>query len=200
MEHNSLVDPKIAPAEIVATGEVAFPYDRLMTSSRQVKNIDPTIMQMTPSSAEAMALNYPSPSQSLSSTSNSQDDQTAYTKPKSKNSISIHRRRPGRPSKVQLEARKGNHPTGRKLALIKRQVHNDSAMRSRARFNTVLDELWEQVPECERPQTPGKADPSRSVHRAEKIEIAILYLRKLRRSVRMNECINRERIYGVHGG
>ena len=50
-------------------------------------------------------------------------------------------------------------------------------MRSRARFNSVLDELWNEVPERERTVT----DPSRQLCRAEKIEIVISYVRKLQK-------------------
>ena len=72
------------------------------------------------------------------------------------------------------------------LTTIKRQGHNDSAMRSRARFNTVLDELWEDSPRMRTITSVilGKADPSRSLHRADRIEIVIFYLRKLRKSAR----------------
>lgn len=181
------MDPKTTPPEIVSqptTEEFALPYDRFLTSSPEVKNINPT-MQMTSVNAEAMALDYPSPSLSASPTNNNQDDQSPYTRPKSQDSIYVHRRRPGRPSKAQISARNKKRPSDRMLTTIKRQVHNDTAMRSRARFNTVLDELWEEVPKCERSQVIlGKADPSRSIHRADRIEIVIFYLRKLRKSVK----------------
>lgn len=143
---------------------------------------------MTASNAEAMAFNYPSPSLSTSSSNTNHTDQSPCTTPKSQDSIAVPRRRPGRPSKAEMAARNGKaaqsakHSTKRMLTTIKRQVHNDSAMRSRLRFNTVLDDLWEEVPEWERSQALAKGDSSRCLHRAEKIEIVALYLRKLRKT------------------
>jgi hypothetical protein len=90
----------------------------------------------------------------------------------------IRRRGPGRPSKAQLarEKQEGRQST-KNVVTMRRVIHNDSAMRSRARFNTVLDELWNEVPERER----MVADPSRQLCRAEKIEIVISYVRKLQK-------------------
>jgi len=61
---------------------------------------------------------------------------------------------------------------------MRRKVHNDSAMRSRNRFNVVLDELWNEVPERERP-----SDPCRPICRAERIEIVIAHIRKLKKTL-----------------
>ena len=90
---------------------------------------------------------------------------------------SIPRRGPGRPSKAQLAREKAEgKPSAKNVITMRRVIHNDSAMRSRARFNTVLDELWNEIPEKER-----MADSSRQLCRAEKIEIIISYVRKLQK-------------------
>ena len=95
----------------------------------------------------------------------------------------IRRRGPGRPSKAQLAREKQEGKQSTKSAVtIRRVIHNDSAMRSRARFNTVLDELWNEVPERDRMVT----DPSRQLCRAEKIEIVISYVRKLQKRIDVN--------------
>ena len=94
----------------------------------------------------------------------------------------IRRRGPGRPSKAQLAREKAEgKPSTKNVITMRRVIHNDSAMRSRARFNSVLDELWNEVPEKER-----MVDTSRQLCRAEKIEIVISYVRKLqKRNYRM---------------
>jgi len=102
-------------------------------------------------------------------------------------SVPPRRRGPGRPSKAQLAAEGlegGRRPSGRTLVTARRQVHNDSAMRSRAKFNCVLDELWNEIPEAERQKATMGMDPSRQVPRAERVEIVIIYLRKLQRMVK----------------
>lgn len=62
-------------------------------------------------------------------------------------------------------------------------MHNDSAMRSRARLNNTLEELWNIIPKTERTVQPdmqeGDLDDNREVCRAVKVEIAIAYLKKL---------------------
>jgi len=143
---------------------------------------------MTPSNAEAMAFNYRSSRLSTFSSNSNHADQSPYTGPKSQDSIAVPRRRPGRPRNVEMTARNekadqsAKRLTKRMLTTIKRQVHNDSAMRSRLRFNTILDDLWEEVPEWERSQALAKGDPSRCLCRAERIEIVTLYLRELRKT------------------
>jgi len=102
-------------------------------------------------------------------------------------SVPPRRRGPGRPSKAQLAAEGydgGRRPSGRTLVTARRQIHNDSAMRSRAKFNSVLDELWNEVPEGERQKATMGMDPSRQISRAERVEIVIMYLRKLQRKVK----------------
>src|SRR5271169_3222648 len=82
-----------------------------------------------------------------------------------------HRRRgPGRPSKVnpatQLPPKR---PTGHNAVKLRRQMHNDSAMRSRARLNKALEELWTVIPSQERNVQPeGSVDDNREVCRAVK--------------------------------
>jgi hypothetical protein len=95
------------------------------------------------------------------------------------------RRGRGRPSKAQLAQNPGSkHVSGRSSVIIRRRFHNDSATRSRAKFNTALEELWNEVPESRR--ILSAKDPLQ-VSRAEKIEIIISYIRSLR------ECVNNVR-------
>lgn len=92
----------------------------------------------------------------------------------------LRRRGPGRPSKAQLAALGAEKRLkGRSLIAMRRQIHNGSAMRSRARFNTVLDELWNEIPEDNRQE--ASMDASRQLSRAEKIEHVISYVRDLKR-------------------
>ena len=90
----------------------------------------------------------------------------------------FRRRRPGCPSKAQLSVEcSSNHLYGR---AARREIHNDSATRSRARVNTALDALWKEVPEKRKCiQTRGK-DTVRQLSRAEKVEITLLYIRDLK--------------------
>lgn len=95
------------------------------------------------------------------------------------------RRGPGRPSKAQ-QLLEGKKPSARVLMTMRRQFHNDSATRSRARFNNCLTELWNEIPEPEKAHFLGNEDPGRQVCRAEKIETVISYLRKLQRTVQIH--------------
>jgi hypothetical protein len=96
------------------------------------------------------------------------------------------RRGPGRPSKAQ-QLLEGKKPSARVLMTMRRQFHNDSATRSRARFNNCLIELWNEVPESEKTHlSVGNDDPGRQVCRAEKIETVISYLRKLQRTLQIH--------------
>jgi hypothetical protein len=95
---------------------------------------------------------------------------------------SVRRRGPGRPTKAQAAANYSNtkRPTGHSAVKVRRQMHNDSAMRSRARLNKALEDLWTVIPAQERTaQVMIGADDSREVCRAVKVEVAIAYLRKL---------------------
>ena len=93
-----------------------------------------------------------------------------------------HRRRgPGRPSKVNpASSLPPKRPTGHNAVKLRRQMHNDSAMRSRARLNQALEDLWKLVPEEERVSQPEIGEDQREVCRAVKVEVAISYLRKLK--------------------
>jgi hypothetical protein len=91
------------------------------------------------------------------------------------------RRRPGRPSKAEIAARghENKNLSSRSKHTLRREFHNGSATRSRAKFNGALEELWEVVPEEHRMHALG-IDVARQVSRAEKVEIIISYIRKLR--------------------
>jgi len=105
----------------------------------------------------------------------------------SSKTVPPRRRGPGRPSKAQLAAEGfggSRRASGRNLVTARRQIHNDSAMRSRAKFNCVLDELWNEVPELEKQKATMGMDPSRQVSRADRVEIVIMYMRKLQRKVK----------------
>ena len=82
----------------------------------------------------------------------------------------------GRPKKVELPlAKSGKGTTKRTLIRARRNLHNNSAKRSRKKFNTAVEELWEQVPEDERLGYDGK----RVIPRTEKLQIIISYIRRL---------------------
>ena len=121
-----------------------------------------------------MSLNYPYPS----SPPHFESPQTPNRAPSIDSAEPIIRRRGrGRPSKAQ-RAREDSegHQTTKNVITIRRHVHNDSAMRSRARVNTLLDELWDEVPEKER-----LTHPLRPNCRAEKLDIVRSYVRKLQK-------------------
>jgi len=95
------------------------------------------------------------------------------------------RRGPGRPTKAQAAANYPNskRPTGHSAVKLRRQMHNDSAMRSRARLNKALEELWSAIPLPERTAQAAGGEDNRDVCRAVKVEIAIAYLKKLQTKV-----------------
>jgi len=66
--------------------------------------------------------------------------------------------------------------SGRFAMKVRRAAHNNSARRSRNKFNTAIDELWSLVPEDERIGYDGK----RTLARAEKFGIIISYIRRLK--------------------
>ena len=89
---------------------------------------------------------------------------------------SPHRRRgPGRPKKGEQRTKTSGKSSSR---TYRREVHNDSAMRSRAKFNGALAALWNEVPERVQLEALGE-DISRQIPRAEKVEIVISYIRSL---------------------
>jgi len=67
---------------------------------------------------------------------------------------------------------------------VRKRLHNDSASRSRARFASALERLWSEIPEREREERVRELDACRPLSRAEKVEIAVEYLRKLELRVR----------------
>jgi len=94
----------------------------------------------------------------------------------------VRRRGPGRPSKTQSSAQSSNikRPTGHSAVKLRRQMHNDSAMRSRARLNKALDDLWKVIPTQHKIcQADNYGDDNKEVCRAVKVEVAIGYLKKL---------------------
>ena len=88
------------------------------------------------------------------------------------------RRGPGRPSKAQLALEGTQRKRGRLSVTLRREIHNDSAMRSRAKFNNALENLWNELPEHIQLEALGR-DLCRQIPRAEKVEIMISYIRKL---------------------
>ena len=155
-----------------ATDEVYAPFSQ---QSEPESSLSPEILAVS---------NYPlsplSPSSTVSICSNvprdGKDDKTESIEVKTP--PIIRHRGPGRPSKAQLAAEGDKRLSGRSLITMRRQIHNGSAMRSRARFNSILEELWDEVPEVYR--TEVGSDNSRLLSRAEKIEYVISYVRDLK--------------------
>lgn len=134
-------------------------------------------MLMRSPSTDDDTIGYPSPATSSSFYESSTSPQITAKQSFTPSNPPPRRRGPGRPSKAQLAA-EGIHGKRGRSVTIRREIHNDSAMRSRARFNTVLDQLWAVLPKKERAAMPS-SDASRTVCRAEKIEIVIEYVKKL---------------------
>lgn len=97
----------------------------------------------------------------------------------------VRRRGPGRPSKAQSASlvQNSKRVTGHSAVRLRRQMHCDSAMRSRARLNNLLEELWNAIPRQERLQRLSdehrELDDNGKVCRAIKVEVAIGYLKTL---------------------
>ena len=89
----------------------------------------------------------------------------------------VHRRGPGRPKKTEQGS-----SAARRSRVAKREFHNDSAMRSRAKFNSALDELWNELPETARLEAI-RNESSRQISRAKKLEVMISYLKSLQAKV-----------------
>ena len=105
----------------------------------------------------------------------------------------ILRQGPGRPSKksllfvkdrVPISSESSNVKPGSKRSRIvmRREHHNNSALRSRTKFNSALDELWQEMPETVRSRASGEIAP-RELSRAEKVEVVISYIRDVRSSM-----------------
>ena len=93
----------------------------------------------------------------------------------------LYHRRPGRPSKAQLSV----ECSGKRLYshTVRREIHNDSAMRSRARLNKSFDALWKEVPEKKKRIQVREKDTVRQLSRAEKVEIILSYIQDLKTKV-----------------
>lgn len=168
LEMNSLYH---SPAQSYSTAR-SSPPTALMTPSHRIadgpaNNALPVSGKSQPTSAEKQLTPPPSPP--------------------------VRRRGPGRPSKAQAAAQYPNNrrPTGHSAVKLRRQMHNDSAMRSRARLNNTLEELWNIVPKHERVLDAGLGeadfDDNREVCRAVKVEMAIAYLKKLQKGLEERE-------------
>ena len=120
----------------------------------------------------------------------SQSFSSQYSTSTLQSSLPTSRRHPGRPSKSQLAIQGSDRkrPTGGSLITVRRQMHKDSATRSRARLNDLLDSLWDVIPIEQR--IPPKSlsdfdlDSMSKFSRADKIEIAISYMRKMQERLR----------------
>jgi hypothetical protein len=94
------------------------------------------------------------------------------------------RRGPGRPKKHEFKSQA--------FKAQKKQSHNQSASQSRARLNSVIDELWYLLPKEERSDRGvergsesdgGARDKGRKVTRTQKIEDVIEYIKELQKEV-----------------
>lgn len=79
------------------------------------------------------------------------------------------RRGPGRPKK--------NDSKSQAIKAMKKQSHNLSASQSRRRLNSVINELWNLLPDSEKSSKRGRKQ--HKVTRTEKIEEVILYIKYL---------------------
>jgi len=177
---NQLLFPP-SPDSSVSLSPIQLPprnsFDEFFPGSSEEPLFDPQI--------DAKPVGYPSPASPLAKVEDS-DDSASPSQQVTTPPMLIRRRGPGRPSKAQLAAMGiENRPSGRSLITMRRQIHNDSAMRSRAKFNTVLEELWNVVPRGERQIAISSSDPSRQICRAEKMEIVIAYVRRLQKNVKI---------------
>jgi len=143
----------------------------------------PNLSQFNPSYSESPKVKFESPKTFPSPISpKASSKPIAFSPPQSP---PLRRRGPGRPSKSHhtIQVSQPKRPTGHTAVKLRRQMHNDSAMRSRARLNQTLDELWQCIPKQERTLQhgfgDGDLDDGREVCRAIKVEVAISYLRKL---------------------
>ena len=90
--------------------------------------------------------------------------------------IEVKRRGPGRPpASARL-----THPPER---VVRKRLHNVSASKSRARFSASLEKLWDQIPENTRVGSMRAYDSTRPLSKADKVEIALGYMKLLQRKV-----------------
>jgi hypothetical protein len=97
-------------------------------------------------------------------------DLTSLTSPVQE-SITVRGRGPGRP--------RGSRTKPRDDRKFLTRVHNESASRSRAKFTASLDKLWNQIPAQERKKKLQELNSSRPLSKAEKVEMALEYVRRL---------------------
>jgi len=110
-------------------------------------------------------------------------EQNSFVTERSNPQCSPHRRRgPGRPRKGQSPTQfvDNRRPISSSRENRRRQLHNDSALRSRVRLNDAITELWDMIPPEEK-ALQSRSDIVRYVSRAEKVESAICYFDKLRK-------------------
>jgi hypothetical protein len=122
--------------------------------------------------------NYPTSSSSHSEPGTRSSTPTSCTNYGTK---SFHRG-PGRPKNSERE-RYAEMAKGRSAISARRQLHNNSAMRSRLKLNIGLDQLWGEVPEQLRVQALG-GNLSRHLSRADKLEVVLLYMRIMQTKVK----------------
>jgi len=109
----------------------------------------------------------------------------SFSEPQS--SLPVTRRRSGRLTKVKLamQSSRGKRSVSRSRVATRRQTHNDSAGRSRARLNDMLETLWSTIPTEQRIRSNSESgfhsDQAREISRAGKVEIAISYIRKMQK-------------------
>jgi hypothetical protein len=134
-------------------------------------------------------ISFPRPSQGTTATMGNDTDYLLCTESTPRTQLSgvntelaplpsslVRRRRPGRPSNAQISELLKKRPYS--AVKVRRQMHNDSAMRSRARLNKLLEELWEIVPVQYR-TFQVENGKTREVCRAQKVEDAINYFIRL---------------------
>jgi len=94
------------------------------------------------------------------------------------------RRRPGRPTKGETLVKYFNstRPT-QSSTNGKRNIHNQSASRSRKKLNEALERLWDEIPSSERTVPANGSKDNVRVCRADMVEMAIVYVKKLRKRV-----------------
>ena len=91
--------------------------------------------------------------------------------------------RRGRPCKAKRSITK--HPVGPLLVKARREFHNNSAARSRARLNAMLDNLWSTIPPELRVGPKSESASAmghtlgRELSRASQVEIAVSYIESM---------------------
>jgi len=149
--------------------------------------IDPTIIHaVSPSSSSSSPTSPPPTSRSQAPTarktsSNSQANVTQKDKDSNtKQKPGLHKRPSGRPEE---RTHKSNlNTTESSAGPGKNQRHKNSAARCRDRLHSLLETLWDTVPESERNRLRSKdnQDVGTEISRAEKIGIVVAYIRTIK--------------------